>query len=153
MNPEIEEQNPDRLIKFFSESRLVKCLAIAAGIHVVVLLGTSFGYLRETLVAPGESVSHAEAVDSGEGGADESNPPDAVVAQEGVEVVQETFEPAVQTPAAISPAAAGSQQEQVLEERKDSAVVREITEAAPAAEIPRVPADEGLSLEDTNPGL
>lgn len=139
----IDERTPDRLIVMFSKSRLMLGLAAAVILHLLIIGATSLGYIRDTMIDPeGAEARRAER-----------QPAPAAPATPPVPAPQPpapATPPAQEAPAAAAPAPGST--EALLEERKDTPMVRAITEAAKPEEIPTLPEIRGLTLEDTNPG-
>jgi hypothetical protein len=137
----IDERTPDRLIVMFSKSRLMLGLAAAVIIHILIIGATSMGYIRDTVIDPeGAEARRAERqVAPATPAPPRPAPPPATPA-------------AVPAPDSASSTPAPGSNEALMEERKDTPMVKAVTEAAKPEEIPALPEIRGLSLEDTNPG-
>ena len=124
----LERLSPDDLVSSFSKSHLIRWFLAALGLHAIVIGSLSVGTIRD-LVDPEGAKARREA---------------AVAAATPAPI------PAAADPAAAeTTAAAGSTPPAAAAER--SPVERSTSEAASPAEIPRIPDDLGLSIEDTNP--
>lgn len=125
----LERLSPDDLVSSFSKSHLIRWFVVALGLHVLVIGGLSLGTIRDLFDPEGAKARREAAVAAAKAAA----PP-----------APATVEPAAaETPAAAATPPAGS--------AELSPVERATSEAASPAEIPRVPDDLGLSIEDTNP--
>ena len=49
---DVENFSPYKLVESFNKSRIVSCLILAAIVHVVVIGGTSVGYIYSTWINP-----------------------------------------------------------------------------------------------------
>ena len=129
----LERLSPDDLVSSFSKSHLIRWFVVALGLHVLVIGALSLGTIRDLIDPEGAKARREAAVAAAKAAAPAAPAPPAA-------------EPAAaETPAAATAAAppAGS--------AELSPVERATSEAASPAEIPRVPDDLGLSIEDTNP--
>ncbi len=140
--------SPQKLLNGFSKDRIVFWLAVAACIHVVLISLLSLGYIRDRWIDPEGAEARKAAV---------------LAAQEALkkEAAAKVVRPPVSTGAVsqanaatsgvakVSGASTGTT-EQILEQRKDSPVVKRITEKAKPEEIPAQPNDLGISIGDTN---
>jgi len=128
----LERLSPDELVTSFSKSHLIRWFLAALLLHAVVIGGLSLGNIRD-LIDPEGAKARAEAAVAAAKAA--AMPAPAPAAAEP---------PAAETPAAAGPTSPSGSAEL-------SPVERATSEAASPAEIPRVPDDLGLSIEDTNP--
>ena len=136
----IDERTPDRLIVMFSKSRLMLGLAAAVIIHILIIGVTSMGYIRDTVIDPeGAEARRADR---------QTTPATPAPPRPSPQPAAPTAAPAPD--AAASTPAPGSN-EALMEERKDTPMVKAVTEAAKPEEIPALPEIRGLSLDDTNP--
>jgi hypothetical protein len=128
----LERLSPDDLVSSFSKSHLIRWFLVALGLHALVIGGLSLGTIRDLVDPEGAKARREAAVATAQAAATSAPAPAAA-------------EPA----AAETPAAAGTPPPSGSAAL--SPVERATTEAASPAEIPRVPDDLGLSIEDTNP--
>lgn len=143
-NAEPKRHTPDKLLGNFTKSRFWTCVAIAVGAHLVLMLVTSVTYIRVEWFGAEPPVQKTQE--------------EAVVEKP---VAADTAAPAPEEPPeAESKAAApgdvyelmgGRDGAEALRQAKDTEVVREITEVAKPEEIPTIPDDLGISIQDTNP--
>ncbi len=148
----VVEVYPEDLLVVFSRGRIMIWMAAAIMIHVVVIGVTSVGYIRDTWIDPEGAKVRKEAADA------------AVAAEKAAaRVVKPATSAATNAPAVsgakadVTPMvgktnspAARDDEAATLESRRDTTVVKRVTEAAASNEIPVIP-DLGISLEDTNP--
>jgi len=140
--------SPQKLLSGFSKDRIIFWLAIAAAIHVVLIGLLSLGYIRDRWIDPEGAVERKAAV---------------LAAQEALKkaTVAKVVRPPLSTGIVNQAAAATSEvakttgistgtTEQILEARKNSPIVKRITEKAKPDEIPAQPNDLGISIGDTN---
>ena len=154
---EVGEVYPEDLLSLFSRGRIVLWMAAAVVIHVVVIGVTSVGYIRDQWIDPEGAKIRKEtaekAVAAEKAAARAAAKPavtNTVAGSAATNAVSGTVTGAV--PATVkkgAPEAAGDEAA-TLESRRETTVVKRITEATPTNEIPKEP-DLGISLEDTNP--
>lgn len=137
--------SPLRLLGGFSKGKIVFWIVVAVGIHVVLIGLLSMGYIRDRWIDP-EGAAERKA--------------QALAVQEALK--KETAAKTARPPAPAVPAQAGASNvakaassstgttEQITEERKNTPVVKRITEKAQPGEIPAQPNDLGISIGDTN---
>ena len=116
--------SPDTLVLGFSRSKIMLGIGIAIAVHVVLILATSVTYIRDRWIDP-------------EGAAKRKAAAPAVVAAQATE--------APKTPSTASPTAKSPE-----EARKDTPVMKGITELPKKGEIPKAPDDLGISIKETN---
>lgn len=127
-----DQVSPDDLLSGFSKSHLVRWFLAALLLHAIVIGGFSIGTVRDWLDPEGAKVRKEAAIAAAKAATApaESTPPAA-----GPPATPEETKP----DAAATAAAAKTPIEKIT------------TEAAKPEEIPSVPDDLGLSIEDTNP--
>jgi hypothetical protein len=158
---------PEQLLVVFSRGRILFWAAVAVLIHVVVIGVTSVGYIRDQWIDPEGAKVRKEAAAAAlaaEKAREKPKPPSAPATNAPAVVATvtnaatnapavATNAPAVATNAAATAtngvSAAESGEDAQLEARRNTTVVRRITEAASSNEIPKRP-ELGISLEDTN---
>lgn len=140
---DIQGLSPRKLLENFTASRFVLWTVAAVAIHVVVIGGLSAGYIRDTWIDP-------------EGAAQRKAAAEAAAKAE----VEKSTKPAPSAPATnVAPAAVTTAPTAVvnptnteaglIEQRKDTPVIKAITSVAPTNDIPKQPDDIGISIEDT----
>jgi len=148
---------PDELLGVFSRTGMGKFLALAVVIHVVLIGGTSVGYIRDRLdpVGAAERRKQEEAArQTAQKQASAETAPAATqtAPTEGAAATQSSQGDTQQAEAPRKDAddtAAGSES-RILEARKDTPMVKRLTETASPKELPKKPDDLGISIEDTN---
>jgi hypothetical protein len=150
-NEDYSRLSPDVLLQVFLRKRLALWFLVATGIHVVALLLTSGGYIRDKWVDPDGAAARKAAAEAAEkgvspaAGTNESAAATGKVAAVSATGVAETNEAAATAGAAKPLRIEG---ETIPNSATNSAIVRKITEAAKPEEIPDRP-DLGINLEDT----
>jgi len=126
-----DRQDPDKLMKLFSTTPVLRWIVVSVLAHILIIGLTSPGYILDHWIDPD--------------GADARAARRAAVQAEQ----EETAPSPAETPEAdaAAPAAGTAAGPQV--QRDAAPVVRRITETPAAQDIPREPDDLGLSLEDT----
>lgn len=146
--PVSKRHAPDKLLVNFTKTKFLSYLAIAVGVHLVLMLLTSITYIRVEWFGaePPATKTKEEVADKS---AEASDEPVAEVDEQtpASESGQKTNEP----DDVVREMVGGSGGARVLKEAKDSEIVKEITETAKPEEIPDVPDELGISIEDTNP--
>lgn len=147
---EVVQYSPDKLLAVFARGNMVLWFIVAILLHTVFIGLTSVSYIRDTYIDP----------DS----ADKRRKEAALMAQqketakaEAAAAKAEAAAPAATEPA--KPPAGGTEskatgasddpEKKLLDEKKDTPIVKAITETAKPSEIPKEPGI-GISLEDTN---
>lgn len=134
-----EAVTPEQLLAVFSKGRIVLWIGVAVAIHVVLIAVTSVGYIRDRWIDP-------------EGAKDRKKAAAVALAAEKAKA-QPAMPSAAKTNSPTAPAAKAVTAKQgdaaQLEARRDTKVVKRITEVAATNAIPKAP-DLGISLEDTN---
>ena len=129
---DVDKLSPQKLLKNFTQNRVLLCLGIALAAHVIVFCGTSPRYIYEGI----NPEAKARRI--------EREQKEAQVA------LNARLAAGMGSGATGEVAQASSESKEVTDaERKESAIYKEITEEADAEEIPRVPDDIDISLEDT----
>jgi len=144
----VESPSPRKLLAAFSGGRMFFWILTALLIHVVVIGGLSVGYIRDRWIDPdGAAVrkaAAAAAVQALKQQAEAKNrPPAKSAATNAVPVAASTN--TVTTAAPVANAGVT-----IPPDRENSPVVRRITEKTPTNELPRLPGELGISIEDTN---
>jgi hypothetical protein len=145
-NDDFTRHSPDKLLNVFSKGHLAFWTAVAVAAHLVAMVLTSMGYMRDHWIDP-EGAAARKAAAEAAAKAKSAPPappakPSAPAAPAGTAAVArvETSTNAVRVGGEAIPA-----------DRTNAPVVHRITEAAKPEEIPSKPGELGISLEDTNP--
>jgi hypothetical protein len=114
---------------------------ISLVLHVVLMLATSIGFINDTWVDPEGAAARKAAAEAA------AKPPAATQPA----ATAPTAAPAAgtQTPAA-TPVKETAKPEDPAAARKETAIMKNTTEAAKPSEIPKVPDDLGLNMDDIN---
>lgn len=143
-SPEIEKHSPQKLLGTFTQGRFVLWIVAALGIHIVVIGGMSAGYIRDRWIDPEGAIQRkaaAEAVAKAEA--------EKLMRQNAALPATNAAPAAVAATNAPAPAATTNAEANLLEQRKDTPVVKAITATAPTNDIPQQPDDIGISIKDT----
>ncbi len=152
MSQKIDQIAPDKLLHIFAKSRIIPCLVAAVVLHLVIIAGTSVGYLRAQI--PGFK-PEAEEKPAEASAKPEPAPAQAAAPAATPEAPAQAAAPAdaTQPPAAAAKPAAGNgslSDAELMEQRKNSSVIKRITDVAKPEELPKKPDDLGISLEETS---
>jgi len=133
------------MIAEFSNMQTLMWVGVALLAHVVIIGATSVTYLRDQ-IDPAGAVARktAQANAAAAAAAAATQPASAPAVADAA--------PAPANPdasPAATPAAAEVSDDKAMEDRKDSAMVKKITEAAKPAEIPAKPNNTGIDLDET----
>jgi hypothetical protein len=150
MNPNAAEStdkySPQAQLTGFTNSKFALWLGAALIIHVLVIGALSMGYIRDTWIDPEGAKARKEAMAAAAKAEAEKNAPKPPApAATATNAVAPATNAAPTTAAPATNTLAG-----IPDERKNTAVVKEITAVAPTNEIPKSPDDLGLSIKDTN---
>jgi hypothetical protein len=140
-NEDYGRLSPDVLLQGFLRKKLVVWILVAAGIHLVVIVLTSAGYIRDK-IDPDGAAARVAAADAAKKGASADKGTNEAATATGVVA---TGEVAVATGAAKPIEIDG---EVVPDSATNSAIVKKITEVAKPEELPDA-SDLGIDLEDT----
>lgn len=157
---------PEQLLVVFTRGRIAFWMAVAVLVHVVVIGATSLGYIRDQWIDPEgaklrkEAAAAALAAEKAKARAPvkpagTNAAPQAVAASNAPAGVVTGAAPATATGtvttavAGTNAAAASGDEASELAARRNTTVVKRITESASSNEIPKKP-ELGISLEDTN---
>lgn len=133
---------PEKLVRGFTASRFMFWMALALVAHVVIIGVTSVGYIRDRIDPEGAALRKAAAEAAAKAMAEKAAPKTAPAPAAG------TVTGAVPARAAAPTNAATD--EALLQQRKDTPVVKAITQLPATNEIPRQPDELGISINDTN---
>jgi hypothetical protein len=167
---DMERASPDRLIAAFSRSRILYGLFLAIIIHVGVIGGTSVQYVIDTWIAPEAAIARKQAEEDAKKAqaeavrkaneaklkkiADEKAKEEAAKGGKAKEGAGAPADKTVSKPkgAGASGTPASGDEENIPEDRKDTPIVKKITDTARPDEIPRAP-DMDLPFDATNPDV
>jgi hypothetical protein len=134
---DISRLSPDKLALGFSRSKILMGIGIAVAVHVVFLLATSVTYIRDRWIDPEGAVKRKAAQIE----ARQAEEAKAAAASEKAAAAKRPAEAARPTaPDARSPE----------EARRDTPVMKGITELPKKGEIPKAPDGLGISIDETN---
>jgi len=132
--PDIDRLSPDKLVIGFSRSKIMLCIGLAIAVHLVLIGATSVGYIRDRWIDPEGAARRKEA---------------QLEAKKAEAARLAVLTAKVKAPAPAPPAPKASE-EKKAEEKKDTPVVKGITELPKKGEIPKKPDDLGISIDETN---
>lgn len=149
---------PEKLMQNFTASRFLLWIGAAVGLHVVFIGLFSLGYIRDTWIDP-EGAVLRKAADEAAAKAElpqQKAPTPAPAAGQTKGGTNETDAAARQakggtneTPAAaVKPAPAVTNEAAMLEARKNTPVVKAITQTSKPDEIPGKPNELGIDMND-----
>jgi hypothetical protein len=138
--PDVVPPTPDKLLALFARGRIGLWLAVALAAHLVLIGGTSVGYIRDRWIDPDGAVARKAAADAVAAAAAAAKKASAKP------VAAPAAGTATNAPSATGP---GPSEQTTLDERKDTPVVKRISAAAASNELPRVTDDLGISINDT----
>ena len=137
--PDVVQYSPQKQLALFAHGRIALWMGLALGLHLLLIGGTSIGFIRDKWIDP----EGAEARQAAAAAAAKKSPPKSRAPAATVPT------PATATNAATAAASSKSDQA-TLQQRKETPVVKRITSVASTNEIPKSPDDIGLSLHDTD---
>ncbi len=141
---DIQRLSPDRLMSGFSTSRVWTALTISLGVHAVIILGTSLGYVYGRIDTEWAEEQKARQQE-------EAKAEQAARLKDEIDASKPEKSPAGKDASSKAPPAKKmSDEERLMKERADTPVVKAITEAARPEDIPKEPG-LNISIEDTNP--
>lgn len=154
---EMQDTSPDELLGVFSRTGMGKCLVLAVIVHVILIGGTSVGYIRDRLDPMGAAERRKQEEAVRQAALKQASAETAAAATQAAsaEATAATLGRRGDTQQAEAPrksagdTAVGSESE-ILEARKDTSMVKRLTEVAKPKELPKKPDDLGISIEETN---
>ncbi len=142
---DLQRLSPDKLVAGFRRIDIfVIGLALAVGLHVLVIGGTSYSYVLDKLDPSRVEKREVEQRERKE--ADLAAKAAAEAAAEAKPAPNETEPAPEEKPVPEDDPTAG-----IPGDKRDHPVVRELTETADPEEIPEVPGTTGLGIDETNP--
>jgi len=153
----MQDISPDELLGVFSKTGMGKCLALAVIVHVILIGGTSVGYIRDRLDPMGAAERRKQEETARQAAQKQASAETAAAATqtasaEGTAATQGSRGDTQQAEARQKDAgdtAVGSGSK-TLEARKDTPMVKRLTETASPKGLPKKPDDLGISIEETN---
>jgi hypothetical protein len=167
-NEDYSRHSPDKLLVNFSKGRLALWVVLAVVLHVIFIVVTSLGSIRDRWIDPEGAIVRKAAIEAARKAA--ATPPakavvpkaastNATVASTNAAAASTNAAPAgtnaadavavTQTPGQTNVATAKGQ-EDIPADRRDTPVVKRITEAAKPEDIPKQPDELGISIDETN---
>lgn len=144
--PEVEKVSPEKLIAGFARGRIALWVVVAVVAHVLLIGGTSVGYIRDRWVDPeGAQVRKAKAQAIAAAAKQAAARAAAAAAPKAKPAL------AVASATNAAPVAAASTNESVAGRAvQDTPVMKRITATATTNELPKPGDDLGISIRDTN---
>jgi hypothetical protein len=173
-NEDYSRHSPDKLLVGFTKGRMALWVVVAVVVHVVFIVVTSLGSIRDRWIDPEGAIVRKAAIEAARKAA--ATPPaktvtkaastNAAAASTNAAVASTNAATAsTNTPpggAVVTAAAADTNapahtnvtsvkgQDDIPEDRRNTPVVKRITEAAKPEDIPKQPDELGISLDETN---
>jgi hypothetical protein len=137
--PKLSAAGARKMVGDLATRQTIMWVGVALVIHVVLIAATSTGYIRDHWIDPkGAQVRREAAL------REEEERKAAATAPR----TPATSQPVSAAPAKPAASGEGAAEKRMLEERKDSKVVRDITEPAKPNEIPKEPTRNGFELDE-----
>ena len=131
----VGRRGPDKLLTTFSKSPFWIWVIMSLVIHLSISGFISYGFIRDHYLDPEGAAARKAAALA------------AVAKPEPTPAPKPVTPPPAPAPAAVGPATNST--DRLLEERKNTPIVKRITETAKPDEIPKQPGDLNISLDDT----
>ena len=138
--PKLSAAGARKMVGDLATRQTIMWVGVALLVHVVLIAATSTGYIRDRWIDPQGAQARREAALRDE----EERKAQAAAAPK----TPATSQPVTAAPAKSVAAGEGAAEKRMLEERKDSKVVRDITEPAKPDEIPKEPTRNGFELDE-----
>ncbi|MDA0841751.1 MAG: hypothetical protein O3B01_10515 [Planctomycetota bacterium] len=145
--------NPDELLHGFTRTSTTSFVILAIVIHAVLVMGTSYPYIRDTYIAPEEAALRKEEAEREKKEKLKAERDAAVQRAEGTGAKESGKAEDGKEKPKTSEGDKGEKDTQSTTtdgDKKQPKVIKEITEKAKPDEIPRQPDDIGISIDDTN---
>ena len=139
----VGRRGPDRLLTTFSKTPFLLWLSASLFVHAGLAGFVSYGYIRDHYLDPEGAVARKAAAIAA------AATPAKPAAAAPKTAATPTNAPAVKPP--VATATGTDTTARLLEEHKQTPIVKQITESAKPSEIPKQPGDLNISLDDTNP--
>ncbi len=142
--------SPDKLLTGFTKGRMTLWVVTAVVVHVVFIVITSLGSIRDRWIDPEGAAARKVALEAARKAASQVTPapakaPGVAPATNAAPVV-----PAKGPEGTNAAAVTGKGKDEIPDDRRDAPVVKRITEAAKPEDIPKQPNGLGISIDDTN---
>lgn len=138
----VGRRGPDKLLTTFSKSPFWIWVVMSLAIHLSISVFISYGFIRDHYLDPEGAVARKAAALAA------AAKPEPPAARKPVAPlpVQPSVPP---TPAPNATGPSTNSPDRLLEEHKNTPIVKRITETAKPDEIPKQPGDLNISLDDT----
>ncbi len=142
--------SPDRLLTGFTKGRMALWMVTAVVVHVVFIVVTSLGSIRDRWIDPEGAAARKVALEAARKAASQVAPapaktPSVAPATNAAPVAQTNA-----TEGTNAAAVTGNGKDEIPDDRRNTPVVKRITEAAKPEDIPKQPNGLGISIDDTN---
>ena len=134
----VGRRGPDKLLVSFSKTRFPLWLALSFCVHAGLAGFVTYGYIRDHYLDPEGAAGRKAAALAAE------------AATQKPTTANKTKTPATGKNPATPSANSTNSTAALLDQRKNTPVVKRITEPAKPGEIPKQPGELGISVEDTN---
>ena len=134
----VGRRGPDQLLTTFSKSPFWIWVLMSLVIHLSISGFVSYGFIRDHYLDPEGAAARKAAALAAEAKPEPAPAPKPV-----------TPPPVSPTPAPTATGPATNSPDRLLEEHKNTPIVKRITETAKPDEIPKQPGDLNISLDDT----
>ena len=134
----VGRRGPDKLLTTFSKSPFWIWVLMSLVIHLSISGFVSYGFIRDHYLDPEGAAARNAAALAAEAKPEPAPAPKPV-----------TPPPVSPTPAPTATGPATNSPDRLLEEHKNTPIVKRITETAKPDEIPKHPGDLNISLDDT----
>jgi len=134
----VGRRGPDKLLTTFSKSPFWIWVLMSLVIHLSISGFISYGFIRDHYLDPEGAAARKAAALAAEAKPEPTPAPKPV-----------TPPPVPSTPAPAATGPATNSPDRLLEEHKNTPIVKRITETAKPNEIPKQPGDLNISLDDT----
>ena len=134
----VGRRGPDKLLTTFSKSPFWIWVVMSLVIHLSITVFISYGFIRDNYLDPEGAMARKAAALA------------AVAKPEPLAARKPVAPPAVPpTPAPTATGPATNSPDRLLEDHKNTPIVKRITDTAKPDEIPKQPGDLNISLDDT----
>ena len=143
--------NPDELLHGFTRTSTTSFVLLAIVIHTVVVMGTSYPYIRDTYIDPEAAAKRKEEAAKEMKGQLKADRDEAIKRAEEA-AAKEKKEDGKEKPKTAETDRGEKDDQSTTSngEKKQPQIIKDITEKAKPEEIPRQPDGLGISIDDTN---
>jgi hypothetical protein len=143
--------SPDKLLTGFTKGRMVLWVVVAVAAHVIFVVITSLGSIRDRWIDPEGAAARKAAMEAARKAAQTVAAPAKVAPTAVADTNAAPSVAATNAPAKSNAVPATVKgQEEIPDDRRNTPVVNRITEAAKPQEIPSQPNELGISIDETN---